>query len=118
VISMPSNAVSLFEAAKVGKAHRGYEVDEGIRDEVTLPLQALQACRARGSPAEEEGGHLAGGMPPRRGPARRGPGRQGPVTFADELDKFGTLQGVEMSFYHAPDRSKRLVCDEATYPLF
>jgi hypothetical protein len=34
VISTPSNAGSLFEAFDGGKAHRGYEVDEGIRDEV------------------------------------------------------------------------------------
>jgi hypothetical protein len=93
-------------------------VDEGIRDEVTSPLQALQARRARGSPAEEEGGLQGGGQPPRHGPARRGTGRQGPVAFADELDKFGTPQGAERSFYYTPDRSERQSRKEATYPLF
>ena len=118
LISTPSNAGSLYEAFDGGKAHRGYEVDEGIRDEVTSPLQALQARRARGSPAEDEGGLLGGGQPPRRGPARRGTGRQGPVAFADKLDEFGTPQGAERSFYYAPDRSERLSREEATYPLF
>jgi hypothetical protein len=118
VISTPSNAGSLFEAFDGGKAHRGYEVDEGIRDEVTSPLQALQARHARGSPAEEEGGLLGGGQPPRHGPAQRGSGRQGPVAFADELDEFGTPQGAERSFYYGPDRPERLSREEATYPLF
>jgi hypothetical protein len=118
VISTPSNAGSLFEAFDGGKANRGYEVDEGFRDEVTSRLQALQARRARGSPAEEEGGLLGGGQPPRHGPARRGTGRQGPVAFVDELDEFGTPQGAERSFYYAPDMSERLSREEATYPLF
>jgi hypothetical protein len=118
VISTPSNTGSIYEAFDGGKAHRGYEVDERIRDEVTLPLQALQARRARGSPAEDEGGFLGGGPPPSSGPARRGPGRQGPVALADEPDEFETPQGAESSFYYAPDRSERLSREEATYPLF
>jgi len=118
VISTPSNAGSLFEAFDGAKAHSGYEVDEGIRDEVTSPLQVLQARRARGSLAEEEGGLLGGGQRDHRGPGRRGTGRQCPVAFADELVEFGTPQGVERSLFCAPNRSERLRREEVTYPLF
>ena len=54
---MPTNTGSPFEANKGGRAHRGYEVDEGVRDGVTSPLLvALQDCWAQGgSPIKEEG---------------------------------------------------------------
>ena len=105
VISMPSNTGRPFEADEGGRAHRGYEVDEGVRDGVTSPLlAALQDRRAQGSPAKEEGGQLAGGQWHRRAPACGGPGRQGPVAFAGVLDKFGIPQ-AESSFCYAPDGS-------------
>jgi len=40
VISTPSNTRSPFEANEEGRAHRGYEVDEGVRDGVNSPLLA------------------------------------------------------------------------------
>jgi hypothetical protein len=81
VISTPSNAGSLFEAFDGGKANRGYEVDEGFRDEVTLPLQALQARRGRGSPAKEEGGLLGGGSATPSWSGSKGYWKAGPGGF-------------------------------------
>ena len=105
VISTPLNTGRPFEADEGGRAHRGYKVDEGVRDGVTSPLlAALQDCRAQGSPAKEEGGQLAGGQWHRQAPACGGPGRQGPVAFAGILDKFGIPQ-AESSFCYAPDGS-------------
>jgi len=54
VISTPSNTGSPFEADEGGRAHRGYEVGEGVRDGATSPLlAALQDRPAQGSPAED-----------------------------------------------------------------
>ena len=57
MISMPPNTGSLFEANKVGRAHGGYKVDEGVRDGVTSPLlAALQDRWAQGgSPVKKKG---------------------------------------------------------------
>ena len=62
MISTSLNIGSPFEANEGGRANRGYEVDEGVRDGVTSPLlAALQDHQARGSPAEDDDGRWATG---------------------------------------------------------